>query len=261
MLIQDVLDKETGRPIVRVEYYVEQNPENPTAYTRIRQRIMGLHAEQRFSSIVVDSGSSVELLARKYDEYVTNRGAKDPRQHSAASTNALEELFCMRLPTLMSNVGLIFHTSRDKDEFSGGYVRNLSAPGRLSARHGLARMWPELYLSYTTSVEKGGLIYCLLTRPGKVGGEEWRATTQYETVPSPAFNNFFAVYGANPPTPVHALVYGDPGTGKSHFLASMPKPLLVLFCDGIGKETPYLKQGVPTGIVNYDTEKGGEVIT
>lgn len=41
--------------------------------------------------------------------------------------------------------------------------------------------------------------------------------------------------------PVHALVYGDPGSGKSHFAATFPKPMLVLLFDPYGKETPYLR--------------------
>jgi hypothetical protein len=46
----------------------------------------------------------------------------------------------------------------------------------------------------------------------------------------------------------HAIGYGDPGAGKSEFAASMPKPLIVFFFDGRGKDRPYLKRGTPTEI-------------
>lgn len=37
------------------------------------------------------------------------------------------------------------------------------------------------------------------------------------------------------------LVYGDPGSGKSHFAATFPKPLLVLCTDPAAKAMPYLR--------------------
>lgn len=39
------------------------------------------------------------------------------------------------------------------------------------------------------------------------------------------------------------LVYGDPGSGKSHFAATFPKPMLVLCTDPRGKAMPYLRWG------------------
>lgn len=46
--------------------------------------------------------------------------------------------------------------------------------------------------------------------------------------------------------PVHALVVGDPGDGKSHFAATFQKPMLVCVFDGMGKDTPYLRRGKTT---------------
>lgn len=45
---------------------------------------------------------------------------------------------------------------------------------------------------------------------------------------------------------LHIVGYGDPGSGKSHFAATMPKPLTVFFFDGMGKDRPYLRRGTPT---------------
>lgn len=45
--------------------------------------------------------------------------------------------------------------------------------------------------------------------------------------------------------PLHVLAYGEPGSGKSEFAASFPKPMLVCLHDPPGKATrPYLSRGV-----------------
>lgn len=59
-----------------------------------------------------------------------------------------------------------------------------------------------------------------------------------------------SISGARPP--LHTLVYGDPGSRKSTFAATFPKPMNVFFFDPIGKETPYLRQGNPTEIYVND---------
>jgi hypothetical protein len=43
--------------------------------------------------------------------------------------------------------------------------------------------------------------------------------------------------------PVHIAVYGIWGSGKSTFLSTLPKPMLVLMTDPPGKEAPYLRRG------------------
>lgn len=43
--------------------------------------------------------------------------------------------------------------------------------------------------------------------------------------------------------PLHCLVYGDPGSGKSTFAATFPKPMLVFLFDALGKDGPYIRQG------------------
>lgn len=52
--------------------------------------------------------------------------------------------------------------------------------------------------------------------------------------------------------PLHVLVYSDPSGGKSTFLATLPKPLLVLSFDPFGKETPYLRVGTPNPLEVID---------
>lgn len=51
--------------------------------------------------------------------------------------------------------------------------------------------------------------------------------------------------------PIHVLDYGDPGAGKTYFAATFPKPMIVFQFDPYGKDTPYLKRGIPQEI-EYD---------
>lgn len=49
---------------------------------------------------------------------------------------------------------------------------------------------------------------------------------------------------ANEPNrPIHAILYGDGGGGKSTMAATFPKPMLVFMFDPRGKELPYLRRG------------------
>lgn len=55
---------------------------------------------------------------------------------------------------------------------------------------------------------------------------------------------------ANPP--IHALIYGDSGAGKSTGAATFPKPQLVFFFDPLSKDFPYLNRGEVKEIRNAD---------
>lgn len=51
--------------------------------------------------------------------------------------------------------------------------------------------------------------------------------------------------------PLHAVLYGDSGSGKSTGAATFPKPMLVFSWDPFGKETPYLRYGTPSALAEY----------
>ena len=56
---------------------------------------------------------------------------------------------------------------------------------------------------------------------------------------------------------VHALPYGDPGSEKSTFAASFPKPEVVLFFDPYGKGGPYRRRGTKfTEFITTDNPQG-----
>lgn len=48
--------------------------------------------------------------------------------------------------------------------------------------------------------------------------------------------------GANGRPFTKCLIFGAPGSGKTGFLASWPKPMLVFFWDAYGKDTPLLRE-------------------
>ena len=54
------------------------------------------------------------------------------------------------------------------------------------------------------------------------------------------------------PDRVHALIMAHSGVGKTHFIATFPKPILHLLFDPVGKEQPILDRGVATGFKKGD---------
>ncbi|MCG7853677.1 MAG: ATP-binding protein [Methanosarcinaceae archaeon] len=50
--------------------------------------------------------------------------------------------------------------------------------------------------------------------------------------------------------PIHAMIYGDSGVGKSTFASSFPKPMLVFCFDPHGKDIPYWR-GVTAPLQEY----------
>lgn len=52
--------------------------------------------------------------------------------------------------------------------------------------------------------------------------------------------------------PITVLAYGDPGSGKSHFAATFPKPLLVLCTDPRAKAMPYIRRGKLGPTASYE---------
>lgn len=245
-----------GVELIHLEYFHDYDVEAPTAFAHFRESMSRLHETYgKYTSYAFESVTSAALASRKYHQKVLNPDTKEPRQWHAGATDDLEEFLCMRLPALPYNVGVSLHTSREKDEVNETFVRNLSAPGRLSTRHQLAAFWPECYRAYAKEhvIEGKGaerqVYYLLQTRFGRIDGEQWIAATQIHPKQL-IWNSYDQLWdGQEGARPIwHGLVYGDTGAGKTTFLASLPKPLYVWFFDGLGKETPYIRQGIDGGM-------------
>lgn len=260
---KEIFDKQ-GNPIIRIEYFHDYGVDAegnlcPDAFPRFRSRLSKLHETYgNYASYVIESVTSMALSSRKHHQLVLNPNSREPRQWHAGATDDLEEFLCMRFPALPYNVGVSLHASREKDEVSECFVRNLAAPGRLANRHQLAAYWPEVYRAYARemvveSISKTPDVYHFMqTKLGRIEGEQWFAASQIKPPPAqPCWNDYRSLWGEEDretfPT-LHALVYGDTGAGKSTFLASFPKPMYVFFFDGLGKDGPYLQYGEDGGL-------------
>ena len=236
--------EEEGMEQTRVLYFHDSNAKEPRAFAEFQSIVTALPqlvATFGYRSVVVDSLTYMELSARMQDKYVTNLGSRDPRRHWAASTDALEEVLMISLSGLRCNVGVVAHESMDKDESLGYIVRNPAAPGRLQTR--LASAFGEFYHAYVQRDDAGKAFYLMQTRTSA----SFAAGSSVE-VPEQITNTFNAGLYVTP-NPIHMLVYGEPQSGKSSFMASLPKPLLVLFFDHLGKDTPYVSGGADKGLI------------
>lgn len=246
-----------GEELVHIEYFHDYDPDRPDAFARFRVHMTKLpETYGKYNSYVIESVTSMALSSRYYHKRVLNPDTKEPRQWHAGATDDLEEFLCLRFPSLPYNVGVSLHTSREKDEVSETFVRNLSAPGRLSARHMLAGYWPEVYRAYAREqvIEKVSpdrkLYYFLQTQIGRIEGEKWFAATQIHP-PALCWNNYNSLWQEGQVRkPLHVLVYGDTGAGKTTFLSTLPQPIYLMQFDGLGKETPFLRLGEDGGLKN-----------
>ena len=263
-MYRKVYDAE-GVELVHIQYFHDTQVREdgtiyPTGFQEFRSHMSKLHETYgKYASYVFEGVTSAALSSRKMHQYIINPDTKEPRKWHASATDDLEEFLCMRLPALPYNVGIALHASREKDEVSEMFVRNVSAPGRLSTRHQLAAYYPEVYRAYAKEMVVESLssekqLYRLLqTRMGRIEGESWFAASQLNP-PQPCWNHYDSLWGegATPQT-LHVMVYGDTGAGKSTFLATLPKPLYVIHFDGLGKEIPYISTGVDGGL-KYEEE-------
>lgn len=175
-----VMSRKTGKLLVRVEYYNDPNPHEPTAYARFLSRMAewdrsGEVAE--WKSCVLDSVTFMELSARKQSQYVLKPHTKEPRQWFADSTDACEEVLMSRFGSMAINVGVSCHVDDSKTTLHGEAIRAPNAPGRM--RKFLAAGYSEVYHLSVGKNEEGEIERWLQT----VADEEWMAGTQIDDLP------------------------------------------------------------------------------
>ena len=239
----EVIDQESGNTLIRVEYYQEHNPRTPTAYERFLARQGSVPQEVQdglWNTIVYDSVSSLEPMVRVNSRYFLNRDTAKESNHWIYSTDQLEELLAMRVGGLHCHVVTVAHVDSQKDEVRGTFVYTPAFPGRL--RQNIGKDYTECY--YQTAgwnEETKDYFYQLQTRT-----REQHAASSQIKAPDPCSPSYSALWvnWPSPPRPIHCLVYGQPGTGKSTFAATFPKPMLVFMFDSFGKEMPYLDPAI-----------------
>ena len=186
---RDVVTKAKGL-VCRVQYFIDRNPKDPMEFHRFLNSMVDFQDEiGDWKTLVLDSTTSMELAARKREEYVLNpiSKAKDPRQWWGGSTSALEEVLCIQVGSLDLNVVVICHVDRDKDESNGHMVRMPAAPGRL--RKDLGSKFPEMYHAYVDVDEKGVKQYLLQTQSDKM----WSAGSHINA-PDPSWATYESLW-------------------------------------------------------------------
>lgn len=184
----DVLHRQTGALLIRVEYYLDSDPQAPEAYARFLRRMARFSEEAgRWRTVVTDSVTYMELCARKLHQYYLNPHAKDPRQWFGGSTDALEEMLMIRFGALPVNVVVCAHIDEDKDELHGYMVRHPSAPGRLRKRGPAG--FGEVYRCYVGKDDKGQRVHLMQTQADTL----WAAASQIDA-PNPCLNRYAALW-------------------------------------------------------------------
>lgn len=191
---REVTDK-NGDLLVRVEYYHDTIVNKPQAYERFMTKLGTLNLElPKYKTLVLDSITSMELAARKQQQYKLNPNSKDPRQWYAGTTERLEEVLCIWLGALHNvNVVVLAHIDEEKDELHGTMIRNPAAPGRLRKR--LAAYYPEMYRAFVKREGDKPAQYLLQTRSNNL----YHATSVVAEAPDPCPQTFDALWvkGAN----------------------------------------------------------------
>src|SRR5262245_31689790 len=189
-----------GRVLKRIEYYhdvdfiepvtvkrkagVSIKDVNPSAYNRFLHRMARFQGEyDQWRTAIVDSVTSMEISARRWDQFSLNPGAEDARQWYGASKDMLERMLLGRFASLPMNVVVLAHIDDEKYEFQGTQRRMPMAPGKL--RGSLPSQYQEVYHHY---VDKDGE-HLLQTR----GDNLWACTTQINA-PNPCAPTYAALW-------------------------------------------------------------------
>ena len=184
----DVLHRQTGALLIRVEYYLDADPQSPEAYARFLRRMTLFGEEQaRWRTVVNDSVTFMELAARKLQQYHLNPSAKDPRQWYGGSKESLEEMLMIRFGALPMNVVVCAHVDEDKDEMHGYMVRYPMAPGKL--KKALPSGFGEIYRPYVARDDKGQRVHVMQTQADTL----WTAASQIDA-PNPCPNRYADVW-------------------------------------------------------------------
>lgn len=188
-----------GTLMKRIEYYHDQiwvQPEQiklkagtsvrdikPDAYPRFMQRMAGFNDETtQWRTVVLDSVTSMEQSARRWDQFVLNPHAEDARRWYGNSKDLLERMLCGRFAGLPMNVVVLAHVDDEKYENQGTPRRMPMAPGKLRAS--LPSQYGEVYHMYADQTG-----HWLQTQSDSL----WCATSQIDA-PSPCLPFYQALW-------------------------------------------------------------------
>ncbi len=201
---REVISRKTGAILKRIEYYHDTEwidvelirrkagtsvkDMKPAAYARFLRRMAGFDAEAAgWRTVILDSVTSMEICARRWDQFILNPQAEDARQWYGASKDMLERMLLGRLAALPMNVVVLAHIDDEKWESQGRQRRMPMAPGKL--RGSLPSQYGEVYRQYSDNAG-----HWLQAKSDEI----WAATTQIDC-PSPcepSYKEIWANYDA-----------------------------------------------------------------
>ena len=180
---RDIVDRETGDLIARIEHYADPDPTNPIAMNIFEQRMVDFSQEApQWGSVGIDSltymmrASMVRAQINKPMKLFA--AGTDTRQWYGIVKFDMESVLMSRAPWWQTNVAVMCHTKEDKDEFAEGILRGIRAPGTLAkdAPTGFG----ESHRAYVTK-DKSGRHFLLQTRSDNL----WFANSLVCQAPDP----------------------------------------------------------------------------
>lgn len=163
---------EPDKAIIQIEQYFDDDiydPKRIYAWERFQTRLASLHAETEekiWSTVVLDSVSSLEFCVRKFQEFKQNplssKGNKqDGRQWYASSGSSLQEV-CYNLGWLRNtNVVVLAHVRFEKDRVREMVYWQPEMPGTYSRR--VPGLFSEIYTVHFDPEAQGGNKFWLQT--------------------------------------------------------------------------------------------------
>jgi hypothetical protein len=189
---RDVVDRETGDLLVRIEHYADPDPTNPSAFDAFERRMVEFSREApQWATVGVDSltfmmrASMVRAQIRRPMQLFAP--GTDTRQWYGIVKFDIESVLMSRAPWWQTNVAVLCHTKEDKDEFAEGILRGIRAPGTLSkdAPTGFG----ETHRAYVQR-EKNERKYLLQTRSDTI----WFANSLVCQAPDPCRGTYEALW-------------------------------------------------------------------
>jgi hypothetical protein len=187
----------------------------------------------QFKTLVFDSATNMELLARYREQFELNVGAADPRQFWGGSTSQLEQVLFTRQASLPLNVLTLAHIDSQSDMVHGKTLFNPNMPGRL--RTSISGNYGEFY-KMLVKEEEEETHYGIMTQSDNhyhafsAIRAPRRGPAHYETL----WKNWPIGFARRD---IHALVYGPPGSGKTTFASTFPTPIFWFLFDSRDKVT------------------------
>ena len=137
--VEEIVDA-NGTLIVRLEFYPDVDPANPSACHKFERRLLGFYEEAKnWASVGLDSMTFLQhdalMRAKVESGFKMFEAGKDGRQWYAKVTEDIAILLFSRVAHWQTNVGVLCHVDENKDDFGElGILKTVALQGRMSKR-------------------------------------------------------------------------------------------------------------------------------